>query len=75
MDQQGSSTRRHVKTRLSSQLPIRLDIQPLKLAANDSAAQGVKLYRGYRSLYGLDIGLTFRARSVQIALGIGPADR
>jgi hypothetical protein len=57
MDQHGSLTRRHVKTRLSSQLPTRLDIQPLKLAAKDSAAQGVKLYRGYRSLCGLDIGV------------------
>ena len=44
MDQQGPSTRRHVKTRLSSQLPIRLDIQPLKLAAKDSAAQGGESY-------------------------------
>jgi hypothetical protein len=56
MDQQGSLTRRHVKTRLSPQLPIRLDIQPLKLAAKDSAAQGVELKRVRTSLCGLDIG-------------------
>ena len=57
MDQQGSSTGRHVKTRLSSQLPIRLDIQPLKLAAKDSAAQGVEPNRCRMTLCRLDIGL------------------
>jgi hypothetical protein len=57
MDQQGSLTRRHVKTRLSSQLPTRLDIQPLKLAAKDSATQGVELKRGRGTLCGPDIGL------------------
>jgi hypothetical protein len=56
MDQQGSLTRRHVKTRLSSQLPIRLDIQPLKLAAKDSAAQGGELKSGRATLCELDIG-------------------
>ena len=57
MDQHGSLTRRHMKTRLSSQLPTRLDIQPLKLATKDSAPQGVELARGCVALCGPDIAL------------------
>jgi hypothetical protein len=55
-------------TRLSSQLPIRLDIQPLKLAAKDSAAQGGEPKRERMTLCRPDIGIRCLTRVMGKAL-------